>query len=413
MEMDSLLFNKQSKANQQRITELQKKLAIRISKVGESKTVPPKTEYWKHDAVRYDSGWFGIFRAGLREGDGTRIVTSKDTFNNWGRLVQFKPYITYQPRTIVGVQNIMKWAVSHHKRVRVGGYRHSWGDIFGDAGSIMLSLLPIDVVEELPADHPGPETGNQFQFIRLVGSEYQDPSGQIHRNCEMGAATTLYQVRDWSSKNDYCLPFSVIMTEVTIGGALSVPCHGAGINHTTLSDLVVGMKFVNVNGEVQQVTDKEQLRAASGCLGLLGVVISFTIRLDKMSYAQFDMEKVPLGCCLPPPANMKLPEVLDELLYDEDSGCSRSAAEKDMNAFISKAAGSYYSEFFWFPSTGKAWTNCWNTTTDSTGTVDYPGANREQINQLEATVIEGLTDTALEFLTNRGMANLVGMYYYT
>jgi hypothetical protein len=240
-----------------------------------------------------------------------------------------------------------------------------------------------------------------------VSDEYCIDGKVIHRNCEMGAGTTHYQLQDWANKNDFTLPFNVIMTEVTVGGTTSVPCHGSGINTMTLPDIVVAIKFVNVRGEVQEVTDKEQLRAAAGCLGLLGVVISITYRLDKMSYAQIDMKKLPLGAAIPPPEGLPLPEELRELVY-EDSGYYASEAPERFSQFIDKCANCYYNEFFWFPNTAKIFTNCWTNTSDPEGVVRYPANIQLQYNRLEQTISGAVTNTILADLPNSIVANLVG-----
>ena len=50
-------------------------------------------------------------------------------FKNWGKSVQNTPSTTWQIRTRVGVQNLVKWAAKKNKRVRVSGFRHSWSSV--------------------------------------------------------------------------------------------------------------------------------------------------------------------------------------------------------------------------------------------------------------------------------------------
>jgi hypothetical protein len=41
-------------------------------------------------------------------------------------------------------------------------------------------------------------------------------------------------------------------------------------------------------------------------------------------------------------------------------------------SFEDKARNNFYAEWFWFPYTSKVWVNCWNTTDDPEGEVEYP-----------------------------------------
>ncbi len=124
--------------------------------------------------------------------------------------------------------------------------------------------------------------------------------------CKVGAATTNDQFRDWclsplGGRDMWTIPLNVIMVETTVGGSISAMCHGAGITHKTLSDLVVEVEFVDPNGEVRTVSDPELLKAASGALGLLGVVTAYTLRLNKMTYAAMRPVRVPIELAVPPP----------------------------------------------------------------------------------------------------------------
>jgi hypothetical protein len=183
------LLKKQPEAIKKAVNDYQTKLEEDMMKVAKSNdnTETPITDYWKHDPLHMNNINMLMFKSynNLKEADGSLVLASKDTFDNWGRIVRFTPHVTFQPRSVVGVQNIMKWAVAHNKRVRTAGYRHSWSNIFGDDGVVVISLLKIEVVEELPAEHPKMEKGNEFQFLRLVGEEYE-VDGIIRRNCEIG-----------------------------------------------------------------------------------------------------------------------------------------------------------------------------------------------------------------------------------
>ena len=47
-------------------------------------------------------------------------------FRNWGLTVSNNPSDSFVARTVVGVQNLVKWAKARGKTVRLAGYRHTW-----------------------------------------------------------------------------------------------------------------------------------------------------------------------------------------------------------------------------------------------------------------------------------------------
>ena len=52
---------------------------------------------------------------------------------------------------------------------------------------------------------------------------------------------------------------------------------------------------MNARGELQVINDKEVLTAAAGCFGLLGIVVSLTLKVDPMTYAVVYGQKIPMG----------------------------------------------------------------------------------------------------------------------
>ena len=106
-------------------------------------------------------------------------------------------------------------------------------------------------------------------------------------------------------RSGWTLPLDVIAIMITYGGSNAPICHGAGLKHPTLSDLVIKyecknrihfhcsdrLEFVNANGELQTVDNKEQLAAVSGCFGLAGIVTAITFKMDKTTFAKFQPKK--------------------------------------------------------------------------------------------------------------------------
>ena len=153
----------------------------------------------------------------------------------------------------------------------------------------------------------------------------------------------------------YTLPLNVIMVEITFGGSNAPICHGAGIKHQTLSDLVYAIEYVDANGVFRTIgpEDSHFLEASSGCFGLIGVVTHLVLKLDKMSYAIMKPQKIDVIDAIPPPNDML--SLVPKALRGERSDEQIASAQKRFE----EQAGYYYSEWFWFPYSDQVWVNCW------------------------------------------------------
>ena len=252
----------------------------------------------------------------VKEGNGVGMLfCSKQKFENWAHTIQTKKKIlTFCPQTKVGLCNLVAWAKSQKKSVRVAGYRHSWSDITVNDGQILVSFLPR---EDEDNDE---DQDNDLQGIELL-DEGVEEEGVQKKLCRIGAATSNEQFRQWVIDNSlskdengdtvwkpwWTLPLNTILVEVTFGGSTSAICHGAGKGTTTLSDLVMAVEFVNANGELQVVNDPSQLKSASGCFGMLGIVTSVTMKLDPLTFAKMSPKKKPLPLTIPPPKDFEIP----------------------------------------------------------------------------------------------------------
>lgn len=112
-------------------------------------------------------------------------------------------------------------------------------------------MLPLEVVDQLPALEPPIDPTNELQGIKVVGTI--EEGGTTKALCKIGAATTNEQFRRWRLDSSggnlkWTVPLNVIMVEITWGGSNGPICHGAGWRHQTLSDLVYEIEFVNAKG---------------------------------------------------------------------------------------------------------------------------------------------------------------------
>jgi hypothetical protein len=342
----------------------------------------------------------------LREADGSPVwYVDAAKFRNWGRTVRNTPALTFMPRTKHGVREIVRWASANNKRVRAAGYRHSWSDVFSADGQVLISMLPPELVDTLPAAEPPIDPENQLQGIRLVGRVRED--GVTKALCRIGAATTNEQFRRWCLSQSggawaWTVPLNVIMVEITWGGSNAPICHGAGLRHKTLSDLVVEVEFVNARGRLQTVSDRALLKTAAGCFGLLGIVTSLTLKLDPMTYAALQPESPRLALAVPPPPGFRVPRAVD--MRDISRGDLRRARRR----FVRHCKHAYYAEWFWFPYQQNAWVNCWRNDGAREDARPYPGEEGTRAQQRGTSLVQLLTDTEWLKLPGRTQAELFG-----
>jgi len=298
----------------------------------------------------------------IKETDGTQVkYYIGENFENWGKTVHNKPSVTFAPVSRGGVQAIVKWASSKGLRVRASGYRHTWSDMYSEENAVLITMLPLDEATRIPVFIQPKIKPNEddLEGVKIVGETTE--KGVTKALCRIGASTTNDQFRTWcldktsesGGQWKWTIPLNVIMVEITWGGSNSPICHGAGINHETLSDLVHSIEFCDVHGNIQFVDDPALLRAASGCFGLLGIVTAVTVKLDKMTYAAMHPTKTPLVLGVPPPAGWDIPKEVDQ-------SWAPSQVERATADFFYHCEHDYYAEWFWFPLQKQTWNNCWH-----------------------------------------------------
>ncbi|KAI0794153.1 hypothetical protein C8Q74DRAFT_1347404 [Fomes fomentarius] len=342
-----------------------------------------------------------------------------EPFSNWGGTVHNKPRFTFLPTTVLGVQNLVRYAAASGLRVRCAGYRHSWSSIFSSDDAILVSFVDIEQVTTLPDPmslaHCDSTGGGELKTIEL-----QEQLGDTKRLCRIGAGVTNEDFRRWAvANNAWALPVDVILVEVTIGGVNGPICHGAGRRHMTCSDGVRRVEYVDCNGELQVVDDPELLKAAAGSFGLLGVVTHITFELDRMTYAVMEPRKVDVGLAIPPLRKEDIPAALRADWYDEDDAEERMKVARE--DFERRAADDYYSEWFWFTYQQKAWVNTWNVVEEPTDAVIYPDDATAFLQWIEGWIGGVLTSSKLfnaipgpwqaQLLATMGMAALPPQFF--
>ncbi|CAE7197879.1 unnamed protein product [Rhizoctonia solani] len=295
----------------------------------------------------------------ILEADGQPMdrVKPGTKFQNWGRTVENTPAYTFVARTEIGLCNLVKWAAGARKKVRVAGYRHTWSDFYSSDNEVLVMLLPVKLLTDLPSYSPPMEEIQKHSDLVGIQIASTNSKGAL---CTVKAGTTNEMFREWCLQNRrWCIPFNVIMVEITMGGSNGPICHGAGLGTTTLSDLVAEFHYIDPHGNKKSISDPDQLRAASGCFGLLGICTALTLRLDAMAMAVMNPVKVPLVLAIPPPVGYKVPDVIDM------SGITPEDLENARLEFIKRCEEDYYLEWFWYPLTKEVWINTWKKVDDA------------------------------------------------
>ncbi|KDQ54683.1 hypothetical protein JAAARDRAFT_60628 [Jaapia argillacea MUCL 33604] len=330
-------------------------------------------------AVPWSFKWNQIDVPPLKTGESAveeMVFSGPSTFRNWGLTVEFKPSQTLIVRSVEGVCKVVKWAEDNGKKVRVAGFRHTWSDLYGTDGDVIMMFLPYSTLTQLPYKDPPNDWRTELSDIELVTSVAGREPPEGHTFCKVMAGTTNEQFRAWCYKRKtWCIPLNVIMVEITFGGSNATMSHGSGFSTTTLSDLVVEICYVDCHGVLQTVNDPKELRAASGCFGLLGVVVSITLQLDQMGIAEMVPVHLDLLFAIPPPKNPR-PEV-DALIKSRWPNIDQPKLEEARLKFIKRCKEDYYLEWFWFPGSTLCWVNSWKkrgiSSQQDMGLQAYPG----------------------------------------
>lgn len=269
-------------------------------------------------------------------------------FDNHGKTIHNTPQYIFFPTTKIGIQNIVKFARENNLKVRVCGYHHTLTDFYSADDQILISLVPKEYTDYRQRNYHR-NRNNPLMEISLVEIDGEKAL------CKIGPAITNEMFRHWANENGFTMPFNVILSDNTFAGTSAMLCHGSGIQHPTISDLVREIEFVNANGDIQTVNDPALLRAAGGCFGILGPVLSLTLELVEMSYAVIEPRKVDVSIAIPPPNfdERYIPKQLRQKSY------SRVDMENAFDEFKTAVESCYYSEYTWFAYNDQCFINNW------------------------------------------------------
>merc|ERR1719244_1368259 len=208
--------------------------------------------------------------------DGTQEMRYiEETFENWGSTLLANVTVrTFFPRTVAGIQNVVRAAGKEGARVRASATRHTfnpwlWGvesnlqpGTQGHNVDYVVAMLPLEISDHLA---------------------YAREDGKKHAAVKFGASTLNLHYYDWALANNWTMPANTIMHYMTIGGVALGTCHGGGIGHQTIADRIIEMEYVDSNGELQVINDPQHLKVAAGSMGMLGTSHSMLRAASQLS----------------------------------------------------------------------------------------------------------------------------------
>ena len=171
-------------------------------------------------------------------------------WTNWTGDRRCAPAAVETPRDEAEVAGAVRRAREAGRTVRVAGAGHSFSDVVPTDGV----LLRLDA------------------FDRVLDADAASGLARVQ------AGITLHALGPALAAHGLGLENQGDIDAQTLAGALATATHGTGARFRNLSANVVGMRLVDGRGEVVELTDPEDLRAARVALGALGVVTEVTLR---------------------------------------------------------------------------------------------------------------------------------------
>jgi L-gulono-1,4-lactone dehydrogenase len=166
------------------------------------------------------------------------------TWTNWARQQRCAPERIETPAS----EGELVSAVTGAGRVKVAGSGHSFTDIACTDG-VMLDMS---------------------RMRRVLGANGNEVTVE--------AGITLRHLGEELSARGLAMENQGDVDPQTLAGAISTATHGTGAGFGNLSSQVVGVRLVDGTGEVREITEGDELRAARVSLGALGAIAAVTLR---------------------------------------------------------------------------------------------------------------------------------------
>ena len=180
-------------------------------------------------------------------------MAARSQWSSWSGLLQCTPHSLVMPADREAMIEATRVALRAAGPLRVAGSGHSFSPIVPSEGTLLLS-------------------------DRLAGVIGVDTDQQT---AEIGAGTKIAALGEPLLVHGLALANQGDIDQQSMAGAIATGTHGTGPSLGSLSTMVTGIELVDGGGEIVRLDDSrsDQLAAAAVAIGLLGVVLSVTLRL--------------------------------------------------------------------------------------------------------------------------------------
>ncbi|KAJ3194254.1 hypothetical protein HK101_003140 [Irineochytrium annulatum] len=227
------------------------------------------------------------------------------------------------------IKEIVKWAAKQGSRVRCHGGRDGETcdpeEILVCYSAAAVGCAPVEGLDDPAANE-------------LLGINEDPHRGEGY--IKVGAAVSYERLRRYlRDAGVWGLPCAEQDVEACFGGSDALVAQGEG-KGGSLRDLIVAMEIINCHGDLMTIVDPEDMRAAVGCFGILGPVITMTVKAERIES---------LGAAVVQPAWMDVHAAVP----------SDESASSDWASFAENCS-KYNAEWIWFVYQSQCYVNCWD-----------------------------------------------------
>src|SRR6202165_3826356 len=186
--------------------------------------------------------------------------------SDFSRLTRTQPAATIIPdrdpaNAIEQLRDLVRRAALQHGKITIAGSRHSMGGHTLLDGSLCIDMRC-----------------DAFRHIDPVTT--RDSIRIVH----VGAGATWHELLTALDREGWSVAVMQSNDDFTVGGSISVNCHGWQPNSPPIASTVDAFKILLADGSVrecrrQSAEDRELFRAVCGGYGLLGVILEVGLRV--------------------------------------------------------------------------------------------------------------------------------------
>ncbi|KAG0332813.1 hypothetical protein BG000_009724 [Podila horticola] len=192
-----------------------------------------------------------------------RFAPSKAAWSNWAGNQSCDPTQIFYPQTLADIQALVVQAKQAGKKVRCAGSGHTWSSSSVVAGGYLAIMNKMEKCHAPVLDDEGVwtvtvETGVLVKTLDDFLQAHEPP---------------------------LALPSNVVLDS-----------HGAATHTRTLPDLVTEVTIVDANGQLNtfnRATNHAEFSAATINLGLLGVIYTYTMRVEVADFRMHSTDSYP------------------------------------------------------------------------------------------------------------------------